>query len=169
MSVNATSERAAARVDDLVRQLRARGHRLTPQRLAVLRTLAESIDHPSAEQVYERLRPQYPMMSPATVYKTIDTLKGMGQILELEFREGANRYDLNIPEPHPHAICTSCGRLVDVDIPELNDLAERTAGATGFQLVRHRLDFYGVCPDCLRTRNTERGTRRTRNQLREAL
>jgi Fur family transcriptional regulator, peroxide stress response regulator len=140
--------RAAARVDDLVRQLRARGHRLTPQRLAVLRVLADSTDHPSAEQVYQRLRPTYPMLSPATVYKTIDVLKAMGQILELEFREGANRYDVNIPVSHPHLVCTSCGRLEDFDVAELDRLAERAAAATGFRVLRHRLDFYGLCPAC---------------------
>ena len=54
------------------------------------------------------------MMSRATVYKTLDTLKGAGEVLELEFREGPNRYDANMPSAHPHVVCTGCGRIDDV-------------------------------------------------------
>jgi Fur family peroxide stress response transcriptional regulator len=144
----AGSIKAEGRVDELVRKLRASGQRLTPQRLAVLRALVANEDHPSAEQVYREVLPLYPMMSLATVYKTIDVLKDMGEILELEFREGANRYDANIPEPHPHLVCTECGSIQDLDVGDVAALTAQAGVLTGYSGIRTRLDFYGLCPAC---------------------
>jgi hypothetical protein len=79
----------ANRVNEIVGRLRERGHGLTPQRYAVVRALVEGGEHPSAEQLFHRVSDAYPMMSRATVYKTLDTLKAAGEVLELEFRIGA--------------------------------------------------------------------------------
>jgi Fur family peroxide stress response transcriptional regulator len=144
----ASSAQVEARVDEVVRKLRANGQRLTPQRLALLRALVSNPHHPSAEQVYREVRPLYPMMSLATVYKTIDMLKELGEIHELEFRDGANRYDANIPSPHAHLVCTQCGRIQDVDVGELGALTAEVGALTGYASVRLRLDFYGLCPTC---------------------
>jgi Fur family peroxide stress response transcriptional regulator len=152
----ASSERVEARVDELVRKLRANGQRLTPQRLALLRALVSNPDHPSAEQAYREVLPLYPMMSLATVYKTIDVLKELGEIHELEFRDGANRYDANIPGPHPHLVCTQCGRIQDLDVGELGALTAEVGALTGYAGVRPRLDFYGLCPACRATSEPSR-------------
>jgi Fur family peroxide stress response transcriptional regulator len=136
------------RVARLVTALRANGHRLTPQRLAVLRVLAESPDHPSVEQVYEEVRRQHPMISRATVYKTVETLKGMGQVLELEFSGAGNRYDGRRVEPHPHLVCRGCGSIRDLELPGLMREATEVAEKTGYKLLGHRLDFYGLCSGC---------------------
>ena len=100
---------AADRLDAMVAHLRREGHRISPQRLEILRALAESPDHPSAESLYRRLLPRFPDMSLATVYKTIAALKQCGEILELQFSDRDNRYDAKRPEPHPHCICLECG------------------------------------------------------------
>jgi Fur family peroxide stress response transcriptional regulator len=131
-----------------VTALRASGHRLTPQRLAVLRVLAESPDHLSVGQVYEEVRRQHPMISRATVYKTVKTLKGMGQVLELEFSGASNRYDGRRAEPHPHLVCRGCGSIRDLELPGLMREATEVAERTGYELLGHRLDFYGLCPQC---------------------
>jgi len=136
------------RVQELVAGLRANGHRLTPQRLAVLRVLAESPDHPSVEQIYDKVRRQHPMISLATVYKTVETLKGMGQVLELEFSGASNRYDGRWTEPHVHLVCRGCGRIQDLELPALTQEAREAAERTGYELLGHRLDFYGLCPNC---------------------
>jgi Fur family peroxide stress response transcriptional regulator len=142
--VNTTDER----LEKLVSTLRESGYRLTPQRLAVLRILADSAGHPSVEEIYERVRQQHPMMSRATVYKTVETLKEMGQVLELEFSSASNRYDGRMPEPHPHLICRTCGRIEDLELPALMREATEVAERTGYELLGHRLDFYGLCPAC---------------------
>jgi Ferric uptake regulator family len=87
----------ASRVNEIVGRLRERGHGLTPQRYAIVRALVEGGEHPSAEQLFHRVSDAYPMMSRATVYKTLGTLKAAGEVLELEFGEGPNRYDANMP------------------------------------------------------------------------
>lgn len=149
MTSHSLQRRAAtSRVQQIVARLRERGHRLTPQRYAVLRALVEGGEHPSAEQLFQRVSEDYPMMSPATVYKTLDTLKAAGEVLELEFRDGPNRYDANLPNPHPHVVCTRCGRIDDVMDERLDPSVAEVASRTGYQVRRYRLDFYGVCPSC---------------------
>jgi Fe2+ or Zn2+ uptake regulation protein len=74
----------ASRVNEIVGRLRERGHGLTPQRYVVVRALVEGGEHPCAEQLFHRVSDAYPMMSRATVYKTLDTLNAAGEVLELE-------------------------------------------------------------------------------------
>jgi Fur family peroxide stress response transcriptional regulator len=136
------------RLEELVAKLKERDCRLTPQRMAVLKTLAVSDGHPSVEQIYERIKPDFPMTSLATVYKTVTLLKEMGEVLELGFGDGSNRYDGNKPYPHPHLICTRCGAIEDLDVDTLSEIPQRIAQDTGYRIVSHRLDFFGLCPRC---------------------
>jgi Fur family peroxide stress response transcriptional regulator len=142
------TEQLDARITTLVQRLRDRGFRLTPQRLAVLRALVADSNHPSVDSVYRELAPAYPMMSLATVYKTIEVLKEMGEILELGFGNKPSRYDAIIPQPHPHLMCTECGRIDDIDVGALEALATEVSVRTGYEAIRPRLDFYGRCPAC---------------------
>ncbi len=138
----------STRVEQMVEALASRGHRVTPQRLAILEVLAKSEGHPTANQVLRRVKRRFPMVGKATVYNTIQLLKGLGQVLELEFRDAANRYDGNVPEPHPHLVCTQCGRIDEVMGPSLHDAASRVADEVGYELLSHRFDVYGLCPSC---------------------
>jgi len=136
------------RLEELITRLRERDHRLTPQRLAVLKVLAASDGHPSVEQVYERIKPDFPMTSLATVYKTVTLLKEMDEVLELGFNGGSNRYDGNKPYPHPHLVCTKCGAIEDLEVDALNGIPRQVAQDTGYRIVSHRLNFFGICPKC---------------------
>jgi Fur family peroxide stress response transcriptional regulator len=138
----------ARRVNEIVGRLRKSGHRLTPQRYAIVRALVEGGEHPSAEQLFQRVSDAYPMMSRGTVYKTLDTLKAAGEVLELEFREGPNRYDANRPSAHPHVVCTGCGRIDDVRLDRLKPSVQEVAEQMDYQISGYRLDFYGLCPTC---------------------
>jgi Fur family transcriptional regulator, peroxide stress response regulator len=141
---------AKTRTEQMVEALASRGHRLTPQRLAILEVLARSEDHPTANQILSRVQRRFPMIGKATVYNTIQLLKDLDQVLELEFRDAANRYDGNIPEPHPHLVCTRCGRIDEVMDPSLHDTASRVADEVGYELQSHRFDVHGLCPSCKR-------------------
>jgi Fur family peroxide stress response transcriptional regulator len=143
-----TSKDPETRFEELVAIFRERGHRITPQRLALLRLLAASENHPSAAQLYEQLREQYPTMSLATVYKILSRMKEMGEVLELGFSDDDNRYDGNKPSPHPHLICIQCRKIIDPEVAPFRDLAQEVAANKGFQILRYRLDFHGICPDC---------------------
>lgn len=136
------------RLDAVVGRLRERGHRLTPQRMAVLKVLIGSHEHPSVEQIHARVKAGFPMTSLATTYKTLAVLKQMGEILEINLGNDGSRYDGGNPSPHPHVLCLECGSIVDVDVVGLSDLPREVAHRTGYQIVSHRLDFFGVCPRC---------------------
>jgi Fur family peroxide stress response transcriptional regulator len=137
-----------SRLRDLVSSLRDQGHRLTPQRMAVLAILAESNAHPSAQDIYQQVRRDFPMTSLATVYKTITLLKEMGQVLELGFSDDCSRYDGRQPIPHPHLVCVRCKKIVDWECDALSDLTWRASEKSGYRILGHRLDLLGLCPDC---------------------
>ena len=137
-----------AMIDSLIQQVKAAGHRMTPQRQAILEILTTSDTHPSVDQIYERVRVDFPMTSRATVYKTISLAKDLGAVMELEFSQGSNRYDGKHPYPHPHVICTQCRQVMDAGDFEVSALEKRIAQKTGYRLVNHRIDFFGICPEC---------------------
>ena len=137
-----------SRLQDLVDSVRSQGHRLTPQRMAVLRILAGSTAHPSAQDIYRQVQADFPMTSLATVYKTITLLKEMGQVLELGFGDGSSRYDGRQNIPHPHLVCVECKTIVDWESDVLSDLAWQVAQTSGYKILGHRVDLLGLCPDC---------------------
>jgi Fur family peroxide stress response transcriptional regulator len=137
-----------ARLQSLVAKIRERGGRLTPQRVAVLRVLVTSDGHPSVEQIHEQIKADFPTTSLATIYKTVTLLKEMGEVLELGFADGSNRYDGNNPHPHPHLVCTQCGEIRDLDVPALGKLLNQVSQDVGYEIVGHRFDLYGICSRC---------------------
>lgn len=142
------------RFEKLIGRLKTLGYRLTPQRVALIRLLAESKGHPSASQLYDQLKEQFPTMSPGTVYKTLNLLKDLDEVLELGFSDNDNRYDGNKPYPHPHVICIRCRNIIDFDIDIAVNLIQDVATRSGYELLSHRIDFYGLCPDCRREEHT---------------
>ncbi len=139
------------RFEELLAKLRERDYRITPQRLALLRLLAASEGHPSAAELHEELREQFPTLSLATVYKTLSLLKGMGEVRELSFFcDDDARYDGHDPSPHPHLVCVRCHKIIDLDTADLDGLKQDIARAWDFRVLSHRLDFFGVCSECQR-------------------
>ncbi|MGD9025965.1 MAG: transcriptional repressor, partial [Desulfobacterales bacterium] len=90
------------RFEVIIQKLRDNGHKITPQRLAIVKILAKSEGHPSVENIHVQIKKDFPTMSLATVYKNIILMKSLGEVLELGFPDGSNRYDGNKPAPHPH-------------------------------------------------------------------
>jgi Fe2+ or Zn2+ uptake regulation protein len=122
--------------------------RSTPQRQAVLAALEASTDHPTAAEVFERVRAELPGIGAATVYRTLGLLVDSGLALELNLGDGsAARFDGNT-ERHDHLVCSGCGAAVDIDqaLPA-HLLAELTA-RTGYAVSRYDLQFHGLCPTC---------------------
>lgn len=136
------------RIEDLITKLRARGNRATPQRIAILDVLIAGEDHPTVEQIYEQVREDFPTTSLSTVYKTINLLKEMGEILELGLGDDSSRYDGRITDPHPHLVCVKCQAVVDLELDALEGLSRHVAEQTGYEVLGHRLVFLGVCPEC---------------------
>jgi Fur family transcriptional regulator, peroxide stress response regulator len=136
------------RFETIIRKLKDNGHRITPQRLAIVKILAGSEDHPSVENIHGQIKKAFPTMSLATVYKNIELIKLLGEVLELGFPDGSNRYDGNKPNPHPHVICLKCKKIFDPDLDSLDEMQKEVALETHFKILYHRLDFFGICSTC---------------------
>jgi Fur family transcriptional regulator, peroxide stress response regulator len=143
-----TDNKAEERLAQILTKIKGPEFRLTPQRLAIIKILASSDDHPSVDDVYRQIKYKFPTTSLATVYKTISMLKGHNEVLELGFPDGSNRYDGSKPYPHPHAICTKCKKIQDPVISSVDELSKEMQQKTGFTISHHRLDFFGICPEC---------------------
>ncbi len=135
------------RFDELIAKLKENNFRLTPQRVELVRLIASSEGHPSAAQLYAKIKTQFPTMSPATVYKTLAMLKEMNQVLEIDLRDDSH-YDGNRPHPHPHLICLQCNQIVDGDLDIDLSSIKRLEETSGYQIVRPQIVFYGLCPNC---------------------
>ena len=135
------------RFDELITALRERDFRLTPQRVELVRLIASSEGHPSAAQLYARIKSQFPTMSQATVYKTLALLKDLGQVLEIDLRDDSH-YDGNRPKPHPHLICMKCNKIVDGELSLDQELIKKMEKVSGYTILRPQISLYGLCPDC---------------------
>ena len=136
------------RFEQLIAKLRESEYRLTPQRVELIRLIASSEGHPSAARLYNQIKVQFPTMSLATVYKTLDLLKELGEVLEIGLRDDSH-YDGNKPYPHPHLICTKCQKIMDGELDSaVENIVQEIEQNFGFQILKHQLDFYGICPDC---------------------
>ncbi|MFP4698235.1 MAG: Fur family transcriptional regulator [Eubacteriales bacterium] len=134
-------------MQQLAEMLKSNQLKVTPQRLAIFNILYHTTEHPSAEKIYKQLQPTHPTMSLATVYKTLDTLKKSALVQELNVGEDSFRYDANI-NPHPHAICLKCSRVIDLHTDELIDTVKKIQQQTDFEIVSEKFYFYGYCPEC---------------------
>jgi Fur family peroxide stress response transcriptional regulator len=135
------------RFDQMMAALKERHFRLTPQRIELVRLIAVSDGHPSASQLYSKIKRQFPTMSQATVYKTLALLKEMNQVLEIDLRDDSH-YDGNRPQPHPHLICVNCNKIVDGEMTLDQESIRNLEMASGYEILRPQISLYGLCPDC---------------------
>ena len=134
--------------EQLAERLKRWGIRLTPQRLAIAEVVINSSDHPSVQQIHDRVSERFPYITLATVYSTLAVLQKNGLVQELPFQK-MSRYDANLA-PHANLVCVSCGTVVDTEIGQdkISVLREELADRAEFEIASQRLDFYGWCPQC---------------------
>jgi len=137
-----------SRLDYMIERLKEKGFRITPQRVAIVEILANSCEHPGVDQIYREVTKKFPTTSLATVYKTVSLLKEIGEVMEMGFGDESNRYDGKNSRPHPHIMCVKCKSIIDPDLASLNEMSKELSEETGYKIVSHRLDFFGVCPNC---------------------
>ena len=133
--------------NDPARVLREAGLRATPQRLAIVRQVLRR-NHPTAGEIFEAVRREFPTMGLGTVYATLNTMSERGLLSVLHVAD-ALRFDANV-QPHANLICNQCGSIVDFDECDdvLQQLRERTSAGAGFAFAAERLDLYGLCAQC---------------------
>jgi Fur family transcriptional regulator, peroxide stress response regulator len=124
------------------------GFRLTPQRLAVFEVVRDSHDHPTAREIFTRVRALRPGIGFATVYRALSLLVAHGQVLELTLGEATStRYDGNTRQ-HQHVLCTSCGKAADVNVDLPPTATSDAQAASGFAVTSYDVQFLGLCRDC---------------------
>jgi Fur family peroxide stress response transcriptional regulator len=134
------------RLEHIVGRLRANGYRLTPQRGAILQVLLSSHPHPTAREIHRQVSTDFPMMSLATVYKTLNVLKDLGEVRELKV-EGCSHYDTNTL-PHAHLICERCHRITDLPLETLAGVRKEALAETGLRDLRCAVQIHGLCTHC---------------------
>ena len=132
-------------------RLKECGYKATPQRIAVLRAIADSKGHLTPTAVYRKVRHEQPNIGLVTVYRTLSLLVELGLICEVHTGENARGYVNSPLEHHGHLICSDCGAVVDFTGCNLKALEQRLSSETGFAIEGHLLDFFGYCQDCQKT------------------
>ncbi len=135
------------RFNQMIVALKERNFRLTPQRVELVRLISVSEGHPSASQLFTRIKLQFPTMSHATVYKTLSMLKEMDQVLEIDLRDDSH-YDGNRPQPHPHLICVNCNKIIDGEVSLDQESLMKLEQVSEYKILRPQISLYGICPDC---------------------
>lgn len=120
---------------------------LTRQREVVFDVISESCDHLTANEVFANAKAKLPTISFATVYNSLRFLKDAGHIAEIQFGNGASRFD-KCTHRHDHALCTSCGKLVDIEMEIPADIVKRAAKYSKFKPETLEFTLRGLCPDC---------------------
>lgn len=129
--------------------LKQHSYRLTPQRRAVIQTIASAQDHLTPAAIYKKVHQEHLGVGLVTIYRTLDLLAGLGLICEVHTRGGHRSYLMRRPvEHHHHLICSGCGTVIDFTDCNLAPLKQRLSRKTGFDIEDHLLEFTGLCPTC---------------------
>src|SRR6266568_3480350 len=134
-------------VGGLVELCRSKGLRITPQRLAVFRVLAESDGHLSVEEVWDYVRAGLPTVSLKTVYEALHELEAVGEIRLARFGTGSWRVELKPDHHHGHLVCDRCGAVCDVKADYPNLVVPRSQRRR-FVVGRAEVLFAGLCDSC---------------------
>ncbi len=119
----------------------------TRQKELIYHTVLQSHAHPTADEVYNALKPSNPGLSLATVYRNLNAFADEGRILRIPMPSGGDRYDGTLRQ-HYHMVCEKCGELYDIDLDTLDSLSEQIYRKSGFAVSGIQLLIHGVCESC---------------------
>ncbi len=133
-------------VDNLVEKFKSKRLKITPQRLGIFRILEGNSTHPSAEDVFKEIRECYPTISFTTVYKTLEIMEKMGEILKVTIDEQRKHYDPDT-NVHHHIICSKCNKISDIKKEYVKPRLPREV-LDEFTPSSYQISFYGTCKKC---------------------
>ncbi|MCC6383021.1 MAG: transcriptional repressor [Dehalococcoidia bacterium] len=134
--------------EETAETLRRAGHKLTPQRLLIVRALRHAGGHVSAGQIAEQVREAYPFVDVSTVYRTLDVLKRMRLVTVTDMGCGDVVFEWAPERPHHHLICSSCGMVAELDHSYLDAVAARVESEFGFVADLDHFAIFGLCREC---------------------
>lgn len=136
-------------VEEVIKQFRMHGLRVTPQRRVIFELLEENETHPAVDDLFQQVKSKLPEVSLATVYNTLHELVALGELKQVEgLAGGSTRYDTNASHHH-HLFCEKCHQLVDID-GDLGEVELPNEARSGYLIKRRQVTFYGICPECQR-------------------
>lgn len=122
--------------------------RHSKKRQSIIECIKGSKEHPSAEWVYNKLKPKHPSLSLGTVYRNIRELEREGIISSVGIIGDKERFDGNGKE-HFHVVCSKCGKIIDIDSVKLPEsIIDEAVKSCNFSIERCELKFIGICEDC---------------------
>lgn len=128
-------------------QIREKGFRLTPQRMAILNILYASGGHLAPTEIFEQLQPVLSGATEPTVYRNLDFLRENGLIRATHSGSGRLEYEI-VTHAHHHVVCKACGQELEIGHAQLQPLFDQLEKATGFHLTDIHITFVGLCPHC---------------------
>lgn len=137
--------------EDICLKLKNRDYKLTPQRQVILKAFLNNRgSHLSAEDIHSMVKKENPDLGLATVYRTLDLLAELGVLQKMDFNDGKARFELKDSgaHHHHHLICLDCGKVEEFDADLLDKLEDKINEKTGFEIINHRVKFYGYCNKC---------------------
>ena len=132
---------------DFAPQLRARGFRMTPQRLAILHVLHHEGTHLSPAEVYKKARKEVPGLTEPTVYRTLEFLADNALVRPSYSSTGHLTYEI-AGSDHHHIVCRNCGAEIEVEHTLLESLYRLLETTSNYRSIHSHVTFFGVCPDC---------------------
>jgi Fur family peroxide stress response transcriptional regulator len=134
-------------INNFINDCKQQGLNVTYQRIAIYKALMENAEHPTAEDIYNTVKQDYPTISLATVYKSLETLAEHNIISKVTHLHNTVRYD-GETDTHHHLICIKCKSILDVYDEKLNGLKIPEKDNNGFQILDYKVQFEGICSDC---------------------
>jgi Fur family transcriptional regulator, ferric uptake regulator len=125
-----------------------KGYRLTPQRIMVVEALHSVDTHIGAEEIFAKLKEKYPYANISTVYRTLELLKELGLVAEIQVSDGIARYHVRERGHHHHLVCNKCGKISELPESELIPLEKSLIKHQGFKADLRHLAIFGLCFDC---------------------
>ena len=122
-------------------------YKRSKQRERILALLRSTDTHPTANWLFGRLKKEFPRLSMGTIYRNIGILVRQGLIGRIAFGSTFDRLDANVAD-HYHFICEKCDAIIDLELPVEHGLDRWVAVSGGFEVHRHAVEFYGLCPKC---------------------
>jgi Fur family peroxide stress response transcriptional regulator len=150
MPIKASNKRKRV-LEQFREKCRKRGISITPQRVAVYSILTEARDHPSAENIYNKVKVLFPDISVDTVYRTLSTFSEMGLVDEVEGYGQAKRYD-PVLKQHHHFRCKKCNKIIDFEDEGLNKLRLPAVISTKYVVSSVKVVAEGLCDECSKER-----------------
>jgi len=143
-----TMRDSAHKLEQLIKKSKEKGLKLTPQRKVIFDILAESNRHLTVDDIYQKARTVYPMLSPATVYRNVEQMVDAGLLTHLELSGASMRYDTNLDEHH-HFVCDKCGKVFDLYLKDFSyEVDSEKSHLDDVRVDSKQLYLHGACGEC---------------------